>query len=115
MIKEIPKSADVALYVNQLPIKMNLAFFNNAAGEKTEKATPRKRKKSREEGQVAQSQEIGTAFLFIAAFIALRMFAPRMINILMGLMHGNILAIEHAEDFMSVEFMSAYIWGTFLQ
>lgn len=39
--------------------------------EKTEQATPRKRKKSREEGQVLFSKEVNTAFTLLAAFVLL--------------------------------------------
>lgn len=57
-------------------LKMNLALFaEQGSAEKTEKATPKKRKKAREEGQVAKSQEIGTAVTFIFAFASLFLFA----------------------------------------
>ena len=42
-----------------------------AEDEKTEKATPRKRKKAREEGQVLQSREINTSLTLLAAFVLL--------------------------------------------
>jgi len=100
---------------NMRLIPMNLEFFNNSGGEKTEKATPKKREKAREEGQVAQSQEIGTAFLLIVAFVALRIFAPMMMRNLMGVMHMNFTALDQAVEFASVEFMSTYIWSMFGQ
>jgi flagellar biosynthesis protein FlhB len=45
---------------------MNLQFF---AGEKTEKATPKRRQKARSEGQVAKSQEIAAALILLAIFL----------------------------------------------
>jgi flagellar biosynthesis protein FlhB len=48
---------------------MNLQLF--AADEKTEKATPRKRKKAREEGQVLQSREVNTSLTLLTAFVLL--------------------------------------------
>ena len=48
---------------------INLQLF--ADQEKTEKATPRKRKKYREEGQVLFSKEVNTAFTLLAAFVLL--------------------------------------------
>ena len=101
--------------LNTGPIPMNLAFFNQGGGggEKTEKATPKKREKARKEGQVAQSQEIGTAFLLIAAFVSLRVFAPMMLDRLMSLMHWNFSAFYFAPEFDSVQFASRYIWATF--
>ena len=61
-------------------IILNLGFF--AEGEKTEKATPRKKRKAREEGQVAKSQEVSTAFTFLGIFAVLRVTA--------GWMYKNI-------------------------
>ncbi|MCL2456091.1 MAG: flagellar biosynthesis protein FlhB [Defluviitaleaceae bacterium] len=61
------------------PIRLNLQFFNDT-GEKTEKATPKKRKKARNEGQVAKSQEVTTAANLIFGFFALSFFAVLMLN-----------------------------------
>ncbi|MDR2166425.1 MAG: flagellar biosynthesis protein FlhB [Clostridiales bacterium] len=98
-------------------IPMNLGFFNQnqPASEKTEPATPKKREKAREEGQVAQSQEIGTAILFIAAFIALRVFAPGMLERLSGMMTLNFVLIGDATDMMNLERISRHIWEMFGQ
>lgn len=52
-------------------VRLNLQFF---AGEKTEKATPKKRQDSRKKGQVAKSQDINTAIVLLAVFLVL-MFA----------------------------------------
>ncbi|WP_035099485.1 flagellar biosynthesis protein FlhB [Aneurinibacillus terranovensis] len=45
---------------------IKLQFF---AGEKTEKATPKKRQKARSEGQVAKSQEIASSLILLAIFL----------------------------------------------
>ncbi|QOR68573.1 flagellar biosynthesis protein FlhB [Cytobacillus suaedae] len=47
-------------------LRLDLQFF---AGEKTEKATPKKRDESRKKGQVAKSQDVNTAILLIAIFL----------------------------------------------
>ena len=52
-----------------MKLLIDLQLF--ADQEKTEKATPRKRKKSREEGQVLFSKEVNTAFTLLAAFVLL--------------------------------------------
>lgn len=52
-------------------IKLDLQLFN---GEKTEKATPKKRNESREKGQVAKSQELPSSFLFIFVFASFLAF-----------------------------------------
>ncbi|HHY41900.1 MAG TPA: flagellar biosynthesis protein FlhB [Thermoanaerobacterales bacterium] len=48
---------------------MNLQLF---AQEKTEKATPRRRQKARERGQVFSSRELNSAFILLASFIIFR-------------------------------------------
>lgn len=63
-----------------LLLPYNLQFFAEGAGEKTEKATPKKREKAREEGQVAKSSEITTAFMFIAMFSALKILGPKIVS-----------------------------------
>lgn len=47
---------------------INLQLF---AEEKTEKATPKKLRESREKGQVLQSKEINSAFVLLGSFTAL--------------------------------------------
>lgn len=54
-----------------MSLKLDLQFF---AGEKTEKATPKKRQDSRKKGQVAKSQDINTAFLLLFCFLILFLF-----------------------------------------
>ncbi|MFP4015812.1 MAG: flagellar biosynthesis protein FlhB [Halanaerobiales bacterium] len=44
---------------------------DKSSGEKTEKPTPRKLKKAREEGQVAKSQELNSAFTLLGSFLVL--------------------------------------------
>src|SRR5690554_1372590 len=59
--------------IKPILVPVNLQLFADS-GEKTEKATPRKRKKVREEGQVLQSREITSAILLLCMFITLRVF-----------------------------------------
>lgn len=58
-----------------MQLKLDLQFF---AGEKTEKATPKKRQDSRKKGQVAKSQDINTAFLLFFCFLFLFVFGGNM-------------------------------------
>ncbi|KAB3535866.1 flagellar biosynthesis protein FlhB [Alkaliphilus pronyensis] len=53
-------------------LNINLQLFSE---EKTEKATPKKVKESREKGQVLHSKEVNSAFLLIAAFLTIYLFA----------------------------------------
>lgn len=47
-------------------LSLDLQFF---AGEKTEKATPKKRQDSRKKGQVAKSQDVNTAIILFSVFL----------------------------------------------
>lgn len=63
-------------------IKLNLQYFakEGPGGEKTEKPTTKKRQDARKDGQVAKSQEINTAFLMIAMFTVLKIYAPYLLT-----------------------------------
>ncbi|MEF3328512.1 flagellar biosynthesis protein FlhB [Oceanobacillus oncorhynchi] len=54
-----------------MKLTLDLQFF---AGEKTEKATPKKRQDERKKGRVAKSQDINTAILLLGCFIGLFVF-----------------------------------------
>ncbi|TQS75544.1 flagellar biosynthesis protein FlhB [Ornithinibacillus gellani] len=56
-------------------LRLDIQFF---AGEKTEKATPKKREDERKKGKVAKSQDVNTAILLLACFMVLMVFAPFM-------------------------------------
>lgn len=102
-----------------LKVKLNLSFFE---GEKTEKPTAKKRRDSRAEGQVAKSQEIGTAFLFIASFFALKMLAPRMFLGLQSIMSDSlnmvqyyeVLNVENPTDAYLSQYFAYYIFNALM-
>ncbi len=56
--------------------RINLQLFaqGGGAGEKTEKATPKKRQDARKKGQVLQSREISSAMVLMAVFVTLRIY-----------------------------------------
>jgi flagellar biosynthetic protein FlhB len=51
-------------------LRLDLQLF---AGEKTEKATPKKRQDARKKGQTAKSQDISTAVVLLAVFLFLKL------------------------------------------
>ena len=55
---------------------INLQLFANSpgGGEKTEKATPKKRQDARKKGQVFQSRDVSTAMILMFVFVTLRIF-----------------------------------------
>lgn len=60
------------MYKSLKPPKINLQLFT---GEKTEKATPKKKREAREKGQVLQSKEINSAFILLFAFFTLNLLS----------------------------------------
>jgi flagellar biosynthetic protein FlhB len=47
-----------------------------AESDKTQPATPHKRKEARNKGQVAKSMEFNTVFVLMSTFLALRFLSP---------------------------------------
>lgn len=62
-------------------LKINLQLFSE---EKTEKATPKRRREAREKGQVLQSKEINSAIIIIASFLCLKIFGDFMLSKLLS-------------------------------
>lgn len=56
-----------------MDFRVNLQLF---AGEKTEKATPKRRREARRRGQVVKSMEVNTVFVLTAVFILLQVWLP---------------------------------------
>ncbi|PAV30016.1 flagellar biosynthesis protein FlhB [Virgibacillus profundi] len=75
-----------------MQLKMDLQFF---AGEKTEKATPKKRQDERKKGKVAKSQDINTAFLLLFVFIILIVFGSSMKNTMTTLYEQTFTEFIH--------------------
>jgi flagellar biosynthesis protein FlhB len=65
------------------------------AGEKTEKATPKKRKEAREKGQVARSTDLQGAVVLIAGIVAIGSAGPGLVQRMGDVMRG---AIEQISD-----------------
>ncbi|MCL2874030.1 MAG: flagellar biosynthesis protein FlhB [Defluviitaleaceae bacterium] len=98
----------------ELYIPLNLSFFNEG-GEKTEQPTARKRRKAREEGQVAKSQELNTAILFLAAFFGLRLFAGYMFERISSLFQFNLVRVGYVETTFERVHLAGYIAHLFAQ
>ncbi len=58
-----------------IEIKVDIQFFA-ADPDKTEKATPRRRQKAREEGQVSYSKDLAMGLVFLGVIVILRMMIP---------------------------------------
>lgn len=83
----------------KLLVMLDLQFF---AGEKTEKATPKKRQDARKKGQVLKSQDVTAAVLLLLTFFFLLFFAPFMYDgvkgFLLQALNRNLLIETLNED-----------------
>lgn len=80
-----------------MEFKFDLQLFADA--EKTEKATPKKRKDAREEGQILQSREVTAAFILLACFLVLKVYGKYLFNFLMKYMIDIYSNIENIENY----------------
>lgn len=86
-------------------ILLNLQLF---AGEKTEKATPKKRQDARNKGQVARSQEFGQAFVLLAGLFALKLLSGTYYDELARMFQNKLsmgLAYEITEESVRLLFL----------
>ena len=89
---------------------MNLQLF---AQERTEKATPRRRQKARERGQVFSSRELNSALVLLTAFLSLRIIGK--IQLLILLIFNYILAdLINQEDIFSPEGIEIFLFEILL-
>ncbi|PKG24924.1 flagellar biosynthesis protein FlhB [Niallia nealsonii] len=84
---------------------LDLQYF---AGEKTEKATPKKRQDTRKKGQVAKSQDVNTAIVLIAVFAVLSFTGSYMLKGFVSLMNHSL------QDVLLINITDESIRGVFL-
>ncbi len=76
-------------------------------GEKSQEATPHRRQKAREEGQVARSQDLSVAISVLAAFSLMLYFGQGIIEFLAGFTRsqlGEVVNLHPKADFANVVF-----------
>lgn len=78
-------------------MKYNIQLQLFADAEKTEKATPKKRKDAREEGQILQSREISSAFILLLSFLGMKIFGKYMFENLMKFMSYTFSLIDNLD------------------
>lgn len=85
---------------NRTKLKMNLQFFaeNESGQEKTEEPTARRRRKAKEDGKIPQSQEVGTAFVFIFVFLILKFFGRYFYQNLLSIYRGSFYMISDIDN-----------------
>ncbi len=70
---------------------------DDASGEKTEEATPKKREEARKEGQVAYSTEVNTIGLLLVGCSLLLVFGPQLYQALVGIIRRTLTDLLHLE------------------
>jgi len=83
-------------------IRMDLQLFAAGGGDKTEKATPKKRQDARKKGQVLQSREISSAMVLIFVFISLRIFGGHIYNQLASFTKKILAEYPKVEDLYTI-------------
>ncbi|RDW19497.1 flagellar biosynthesis protein FlhB [Oceanobacillus arenosus] len=89
-------------------LKMDLQFF---AGEKTEKATPKKRQDERRKGKVAKSQDINAAILLLSSLVTLIVFSKNILGNMMLLFEQFFINFDREVTISSV--MQVFITAVF--
>ncbi|TCO79931.1 flagellar biosynthesis protein FlhB [Marinisporobacter balticus] len=79
--------------------KIDLQLFS---GEKTEKATPKKRKQSRDEGQVLQSKEINSAFILLVTFLVLSVMGNYIYQNFMDFTKNLFLEMKDSDNLFTI-------------
>lgn len=83
-----------------------------AGEEKTEKATPKKRRDSRKKGEVLQSKEVSNAVFIVGIFVFLSIFGSTMFSMLLDFMQHSMENLGNTGN--SVEFMMNIMWSVFI-
>jgi flagellar biosynthetic protein FlhB len=72
-----------------------------AGDERTEKATPKHRKRAREKGQVARSPDLGGSLVLLAGLLALSVMGPRIVDATASAFRGTLRDISRPERAMT--------------
>jgi flagellar biosynthetic protein FlhB len=84
-------------------LKINLQLFGETAGgEKTEKATPKRKRDARKKGQVLQSKEISSALTLLFVFFGLRVLGSYMVDTILKYSEKVYLLLESDMDFYNI-------------
>ena len=91
-------------------LKLNLQFFADEGGDKTEEATPKKLEDARKEGQVARSTELVTAVALLALFGGLKLFISFIgTNLLDGFKEIYSTIDTYSAEIFTTNYAQAYI------
>lgn len=83
-----------------------------AGEEKTEKATPKKRRDSRKKGEVLQSKEVSNAVFIVGIFVFLSIFGSTMFSMLLDYMQQCMEGLANTGS--TSEFVMDVMWKAFI-
>lgn len=84
-------------------IRPNLQLFS---GEKTEKATPKRRKDARKKGQVFQSRDMSSVLIMLFIFVGLKVLGGSMVTEITAFMKKSLTEYPQIEDLMSINILA---------
>lgn len=90
---------------------IHLQLFNNS-DEKTEKPTPKRRERARDEGQVARSTELNNAVLLLASFIILKITGAWMYEKIIDVFKKCYTRYLHDSDIFTIKGMQLLLIET---
>ena len=85
---------------------MNLQLF---ASKKTEKATPRRRQKARERGQVFSSRELNSALVLLTGFLSFRIFGENIVENIIMFFNYVLTELINKEDMFNLRGIKAVL------
>jgi len=95
-------------------MKFNLQFFaeDSPTGQKTEKATPRRKQKAREKGQVAKSVDLSGAIVLITGFVSMYFFGGSIAEGMKNFIKQTLLGLGNE---LTISSMRVIILGTIME
>jgi len=90
---------------------VNLQLF---AQERTERATPRRRQKARERGQVFSSRELSSAFILLVSFILFKVLGKNLISNIVQLYNYFLTDIINREDIFTQDQIITLLFETLI-
>lgn len=86
--------------------------MSGSAGDKTEKATPKRRDEARKRGQVAKSTDLNGAIVLISALLALSLIGPHVVATMQHSLEDGLASIAHPQELMTAAGLSALFMAT---
>jgi len=96
-------------------VRVNLQLFAGDSGDKTEKATPKKRRDARKRGHILKSQEITSAVILLLVFVVIRISGSFIYNKLAGYTEEVITEYPRIDDLFMLNTISKYFAKTIVQ